>query len=257
MATKSAALQFFEAICGRAVTEKDFCDLHVYRPEGKLAQHSIDTMRELSDEVFTAPYEHAHKFILLEAAERLPLVSANALLKTFEDPPKTSIIVLLAERAEDILPTIRSRCKQIGFRQQSTQTPCLLDWHMLLQNLPSLAFYEIKERITSICEQLEAIRQEASDAFLAQHQPKDAELTLLAQEQITKMAAAAGAIAAGEEVERMLEAVLSTCKTEGALTLVDNARTAYARSVRPAMIWQTLCLRLRAQLHLNIKNDSH
>lgn len=93
-------------------------DLHLYRPEGKIGLHSIASMRAFNSEVYLAPFEAKHKvFIILEADRMLP-TSANALLKTFEEPASDSIIILVSSRPEKLLPTILSRCQTVRFQAQ-------------------------------------------------------------------------------------------------------------------------------------------
>jgi len=53
---------------------------------------------------------------LLDGADRLTAPAANALLKTLEEPPSTARFLLLAESAQRVLPTIRSRCGVLNFR---------------------------------------------------------------------------------------------------------------------------------------------
>lgn len=90
-------------------------DLHIYLPEGKLGMHSIQAMRELSEEVYLPPFEAERKvFIILDAERMLPF-SSNALLKTIEEPSPDTVIILVSNLPELILPTILSRCRKINF----------------------------------------------------------------------------------------------------------------------------------------------
>ncbi len=96
-------------------------DLRIYHPEGKLALHSIDSLRQFSKEVFEAPFEAKKRIFIFHDAERMLPVSANALLKTFEEPSLDSIIILLSNSPEELLPTIRSRCRTLPFSLLSQQ----------------------------------------------------------------------------------------------------------------------------------------
>ena len=91
-------------------------DLHVYRPEGKIGMHSINTMRQFSEDVYLAPFNGNWKVFIIQDAERMLPYSANALLKTFEEPAKDSIIILISSMPEALLPTILSRCRTIHFQ---------------------------------------------------------------------------------------------------------------------------------------------
>lgn len=91
-------------------------DIHVCSPEGKIGMHSIRSMRQLTEEVYMRPNEAKWKVFIIHDAERMLPTSANALLKTFEEPAAHSIIILLSSTPEALLPTITSRCRKVRFR---------------------------------------------------------------------------------------------------------------------------------------------
>ena len=66
-------------------------------------------------ESYASPIEGERKVVMLLGADRLNDVAANRLLKTIEEPPARTHVVLVAERAERLLPTIRSRCQRVDF----------------------------------------------------------------------------------------------------------------------------------------------
>ncbi len=107
---------FAQVIAEKWVGEKGrHPDIHIYRPQSKAGLYSIEAMRALSEEVFLRPFSAKRKaFLLLEADRMLP-TSANALLKTFEEPPDDTLILLVSSRPMFILPTILSRCQQVRF----------------------------------------------------------------------------------------------------------------------------------------------
>jgi DNA polymerase-3 subunit delta' len=90
-------------------------DLQILRTEGKTGSHSIDSMRELSHQVYQAPFEAPCKVFIIYDADRMAATSANALLKTFEEPLESSVLILLSHHAEGILPTVLSRCRKVPF----------------------------------------------------------------------------------------------------------------------------------------------
>jgi len=66
-------------------------------------------------------YEAAYKVIIIWMAEKLNESASNKLLKTFEEPPENTLIILVAERYELILPTVRSRAQLIKVPKISTK----------------------------------------------------------------------------------------------------------------------------------------
>lgn len=75
----------------------------------------VNAVRHLDEEAHFRPYEGTARFFLIEQADKLNEQSANALLKTLEEPPPTTHIVLLTDKPAALLPTILSRCQTIRF----------------------------------------------------------------------------------------------------------------------------------------------
>jgi DNA polymerase-3 subunit delta' len=82
----------------------------------KSATLTIDTVRELCGTAALRPMEGRWRILLLDDAETLQEIAQEALLKTLEEPPPFLVMVLLANDAELLLPTIRSRCELIELR---------------------------------------------------------------------------------------------------------------------------------------------
>jgi DNA polymerase-3 subunit delta' len=75
----------------------------------------IGAVRALDREAHFRPYEAAARIFIVDDADKMNDAASNALLKTLEEPPSTSHIILIAARADTLLPTIRSRCQTIRF----------------------------------------------------------------------------------------------------------------------------------------------
>ncbi|CDR35026.1 DNA polymerase III subunit [Criblamydia sequanensis] len=97
------------------VKEGNHPDYRLFLPEGKSGMHSIESMRALKDEVNYAPFESEYKVYVIEEAHRMLATSANALLKTFEEPGKKVLFILLTDQKEHILSTIQSRLRTLYF----------------------------------------------------------------------------------------------------------------------------------------------
>ncbi len=61
-------------------------------------------------------HEGGYKVVIIDQAEKMNGSAANAFLKTLEEPPPRSIIMLVSSRPDMLLPTIRSRCSRVNFR---------------------------------------------------------------------------------------------------------------------------------------------
>lgn len=78
----------------------------------------IESIRQLEEEANFRPFEARARFFLIDDAEKLSFAkdnSANALLKTLEEPSPTTHIFLITARPGALLPTIRSRCQTLRF----------------------------------------------------------------------------------------------------------------------------------------------
>jgi len=80
-------------------------------PEGLVR---IDRIREIQNALrFKAD---GKKVVIVDGADRMQPAAANAFLKTLEEPPVGSVIILVSAHAAELLPTILSRCQKINFR---------------------------------------------------------------------------------------------------------------------------------------------
>jgi DNA polymerase-3 subunit delta' len=78
-----------------------------------------DDMRDTVRKSFTSPANGRWQVILVEDAERLNEKSANAVLKAVEEPAPRTVWLLCAPSIEDVLPTIRSRCRHLNLSTPS------------------------------------------------------------------------------------------------------------------------------------------
>lgn len=77
---------------------------------------SIDQIREIQKEASLRPYEGAFRVFIVDGVDKISDEAANSLLKTLEEPPEYVVLVLLASNANDVLPTIVSRCHGLELR---------------------------------------------------------------------------------------------------------------------------------------------
>jgi DNA polymerase III subunit delta' len=93
-------------------------DLMLVRPEG--LSYGVKQTRELVLRAATSPTGGRWHVVLFEDADRATEAAANALLKAIEEPAPRTVWLLCAPSAEDLLPTIRSRCRLITLRTPSS-----------------------------------------------------------------------------------------------------------------------------------------
>ena len=108
-----------------AGTHPDFRLLEVEKGTG-LTQRSaptikIEAVRDLNEWVSTKPLLATCKMALIIQAENLNIQAGNALLKTLEESAAHTQIVLLSHQPSIVLPTIRSRCYTLRFKEHNPQ----------------------------------------------------------------------------------------------------------------------------------------
>lgn len=84
-------------------------------PTAREATLKIDAVRELQRKLMYLPYEGQTKVAIINNAECMNPQAANSFLKTLEEPPAQTLIILIASNPYQLLPTIVSRCQGIRF----------------------------------------------------------------------------------------------------------------------------------------------
>ena len=115
-------------------------DTFSLRPAGKMRQikagKSADdtgTMREFIRKIAVSASVGTHKVGIIHEADRMNTATANIFLKTLEEPPANTTLLVLTTRPYALLPTIRSRC--LNFRFPSAEVGFLPDgWRAWLDD---------------------------------------------------------------------------------------------------------------------------
>ncbi len=76
----------------------------------------IGEIRSVTNQSHLKPYEGAYRVFIFEDAETMSEEAANALLKTLEEPPAQTLLILLTSQEDRLLPTIRSRCSRVELK---------------------------------------------------------------------------------------------------------------------------------------------
>lgn len=104
-----------ECLSCRKIDRGNYPDLHILRPESKMRILRVEQLRDLMREMNLKPSEAQFKVGVIVAADRMNTESANAFLKTLEEPPERSILILLSTEPQRLLETIVSRCLRLTF----------------------------------------------------------------------------------------------------------------------------------------------
>jgi DNA polymerase III delta' subunit len=91
------------------------------REEGK-NEVTVESTRELEKKLSNAPLSAPLKIAVVAEADRMNRDAQNAFLKTLEEPPAKTLVILLAERSASFLPTVLSRCRPVRFGNLAAAT---------------------------------------------------------------------------------------------------------------------------------------
>ncbi len=95
-------------------------DILPVRPDGQTIR--IHQIRTLIETLSLKPMEARRRFVIIERADKMKAAAANALLKTLEEPPDRTVLILLAGQTADLLATIVSRCRHVRFHPVSARS---------------------------------------------------------------------------------------------------------------------------------------
>jgi DNA polymerase-3 subunit delta' len=91
-------------------------DVLVIEP-GDTGTIKIDQVRDAIERAAYRPFEGRRRVVIVRDADALVPAAQNALLKTLEEPPASSVFILATERPDMLLPTVRSRCIRLWFAE--------------------------------------------------------------------------------------------------------------------------------------------
>jgi DNA polymerase-3 subunit delta' len=98
------------------------CDEPDHRDHADSRDLRICQIRRLQRIVSLAPYSGGRRVAIIDAADTLHAEAANAFLKTLEEPPAETVLILLVEREERLPETVLSRCQRVPFRRLDAET---------------------------------------------------------------------------------------------------------------------------------------
>ena len=103
-------------------------DVQTLERQGAAQIIPIDVIRkQVIPQLATPPHEGRVRVFLIEEANSLQGPSANALLKTLEEPPPRTHFILATTAPDQLLPTIRSRCQRVSFATLTADVEAAID----------------------------------------------------------------------------------------------------------------------------------
>lgn len=102
-----------ECLSCRKINKAIHPDICLISPQGNYIR--IEQLRELQKRIALKPFEAEHKVVIMDEAEKLTPEASASLLKTLEEPPANTVIILVSNKAFALPATIISRCRLIKF----------------------------------------------------------------------------------------------------------------------------------------------
>ena len=94
---------------------RDNADMIFLEPNPDEKQITVEAIRDLEKNLSLYPFRSKYKVALISQAEKMNKAASNVLLKTLEEPAKTTVMILITSNSKNILETIKSRCQRIKF----------------------------------------------------------------------------------------------------------------------------------------------
>lgn len=190
------------------VSEKDLYEIDA------ASNNSVDDIRQLTENIYTLPFESKYKFYILDEAHMLSKSAWNAFLKTLEEPPAHALFVLATTELEKVPETVRSRTQVFEFRKPTRAG---------LAKLITEITKKEKQSIEPAAAELVALLAEGSyrDALSILEKV----LSVSADTKITLAEAEAATGAPRRALVDALVIALSEGNTEAALTAIRTAST--------------------------------
>ncbi len=86
---------------------------------GETGSIKIDQVRDAIERAAYRPFEGRRRVVIVDEADAMVIEAQNALLKTLEEPPASSMFILVTSRPDLLLPTVLSRCQRLRFGRLS------------------------------------------------------------------------------------------------------------------------------------------
>lgn len=167
-----------QAPCGKCqgchrVATAQHPDLVVLQPIEESRQIRIEQIRELSAELALTAHQGSYKVAVITPADTLNRFAANALLKTLEEPPASTLLMLVVTQPSRLPATILSRCQRIRIRAPARQEAVAWleasrgaeDWNAVLDTLgeaPMLAADVDPKAVVQVGQEVRRTLEEAT-----------------------------------------------------------------------------------------------
>lgn len=155
------------------IAHQDHPDVYWLEPAKKSRIFSVDQIRALNQSLAQTAYAGGWKAAVLLHAERMNDAAMNALLKTMEEPPGRTLLILVTDQSQGLLPTIISRCQRINLGEM--ERPPEAPWRAELETWLAGAGGRGPLTILARANRLQQLLDEVKAAITREEEGSDAE----------------------------------------------------------------------------------
>lgn len=168
----------------------------------------IDTVRDLCHQMAVGPIEQNNKICIIDECHRMNASSANAFLKTLEEPGEGRYFWLLTSQVGSLLPTILSRCLKFQLLPELNVTPPSEEWSKIFQEfLKTKEPFRVSSHIDSKEKALDFVRfLQTTLHRIGMQSPLDASDTVFVYDETVELE---GRLRSNANYALMLESFLS------------------------------------------------
>ena len=223
----------------RRIARGQHPDVTLVEP-GETGNIKIDAVREVIRQTGFKPFEAKKRVSIFDVADAINPEGQNALLKTLEEPPPSSVLVLVTSQPGALLPTVRSRCPTVRFSPLSPQD--VASWLMTTKGMPETKARDIAAVVRGSLAAAEAIAEDGIGSFRAGAQ-RALELVADARDVRGRLAATAAIVGKGkgtgaserEALSEHLHAMAALLRDLGVLATRADAGAVTNVDLRPAL----------------------
>jgi DNA polymerase III subunit delta' len=98
-------------------------DSHIVSPESRSRMITVEQLRDVESQLYKRPVKGGNKVAIIMDADRMNASASNAFLKTLEEPPQRTHLLLVSTQPDRLLDTILSRCIEVPLRPTTRRAP--------------------------------------------------------------------------------------------------------------------------------------
>jgi DNA polymerase-3 subunit delta' len=215
----------------------------VVKEPGETGSIKIEAVRDILREVGYKPFEAKRRVVVFDVADALVVEAQNALLKTLEEPPPGSMLVLVTAQPGTLLPTVRSRCPVVRFGMMPGDV--IAGWLMREEGLGEAQARAVAgvaqgslgaaRRIAAEASGAEGYRAAAQRVLEHLARPGDARQRLLATRDIAGKGGRGSAAGERDSLSQHLQAMAALIRDIGLLSTRADASAVVNRDLLPVL----------------------